>query len=581
MPEPPRAWTFGSFHLDADERTLVRGEESIPLREKVFETLVVLVDHAGRLVEKDDLMEAVWPDAIVEEGNLAHNVSVLRKALGDTPGEASFIETVPKRGYRFVAPVEPAAPSAPVAVETAATPVPERSIAVLPFDSLSDDPSNEWFSEGMTDSILTALARVEDLKVISRTSAARLKEAGRTVRQIGIELGVAHVMEGSVQRAGDRLRIGAQLVDARTEDHLWAERYDRDVDDLFAIQSDVAERIVAALDATLSPAERTRLESRPTESLDAWITYQKGVRLLAGRTGDCTKRAIGRFRIAIAEDPGFALAHAGLAEALALLPYFRARPTDEALGEAREAAARAMELDDRSAEAHVAAGLIAVTGWEWDRAEEEYRRAIGLAPGFALAWHWYGNLATYRGEHEAALARFRRAMELDPLSLPVHTGLGFALLRAGRPEEALEVYREAAALDPAYPNARMGAAWVYETTGRFEKALDELAVASRLDPAWFPGDVVGEMRAALGASGESGYWKAKCVGLESSEGPYGRDLDRAAACVALGEADEALAVLEGIVERREAHALMFPHAPAYAPIRDEERFRALLERMGL
>lgn len=458
---------------------------------------------------------------------------------------------------------------------------PDRSIAVLPFENLSRDPENEFFSDGLTEAILILLSKIRDLRVISRTSVMAYKRSSARIREIAGELEVGNVVEGSVQRVGERVRITAQLVDARTDRQLWGERYDRDLEDVFAIQNEVAERIVEALHAKLTPAEREQLERRPTEDMEAYACFLKGRHFLARRTGSNTREAVERFREAVRLDPEFALAWSGLADALTLLTYFREAPVEEALAEARQAAERALELDPDLGEAHASVGLVAMTEWRWAEAEAAFRRAIDLAPSYADAHHRYGNLLTYRGRHEESIGRFRRALELDPLSLPVHIGLAYASLRAGRTDEALEVYGEAVRMDPAYPNAIMGIAWVHELEGRCGEALSALQSASRHDPGWFPPEAVTEMRAAWEERGESGYWEAKCRALAESADSYGRDLDRAAACVAIGREEEALEVLERMVERREALAVMIPANPFFEPLRSHPRFQALQVRIGL
>src|SRR5205085_11038584 len=360
-----RVYEFGDFRLDAGKRLLWRADTQVPLTPRVFETLLYLVEHHDTVLDKERLMEAVWPDSIVEENNLTQNISSLRRVFGETPGSHHYIVTVPGRGYRFVADVKmreadvgpplrriPEAASAttdnktepvasvaqpnhrrsfrPMLLATAAVValsvaalffwrsqtqnppkapakilLPEKSIAVLPFANLSDDKENAFFTEGVQDDILTALAKFADLKVISRTSVASyVAGPHRNLREIGQELGVANVLEGSVRRAGGKVRVTAQLIEMRTNTHLWAETYDRELADVFAIQSDIAQRIATALEAKLAPEEKARLDARPTTNSEAYVLY-----LTARGTEDYVEAEKIYLR-AIALDPGFALAYA-------------------------------------------------------------------------------------------------------------------------------------------------------------------------------------------------------------------------------------------------------------------------------
>ena len=367
---PAPVYEFGDFRLDAGKRLLWRADAEVPLTPRVFETLLYLVEHHDTVLDKERLMEAVWPDSIVEENNLTQNISTLRRVFGETPGSHHYIVTVPGRGYRFVAKIKmreadagpqprripeaaiapaekktehvasvaqpdhrhsfrPALlataavlalsvaalffwrdrtqnpPEAPARTKSAKILIPEKSIAVLPFANLSADKENAFFTEGVQDDILTALAKFADLKVISRTSVASyVAGPHRNLREIGQELGVAHVLEGSVRRAGGKVRVTAQLIEMRTNTHLWAETYDRDLADVFAIQSDIAQRIATALEAKLAPEEKARLDARPTTNSEAYVLY------VTARGTEDHIEAEKIYMQAIALDPGFALAYA-------------------------------------------------------------------------------------------------------------------------------------------------------------------------------------------------------------------------------------------------------------------------------
>jgi len=424
---PGHVYEFGDFHLDAEKRLLWRGDAPVPLTPRVFETLLYMVEHHDTVLDKERLMEAVWPDSIVEENNLTQNVSTLRRVFGETPGSHRFIVTVPGRGYRFVAGVtlreaeadlephirETAIESAetetervasvsqldhpvasrsfrPILLATAAVlalsvaaiffwrgrtqnppdtvakipsariVIPQKSIAVLPFANLSADKENAFFTEGVQDDILTALAKFAYLKVISRTSVASyVAGPHRNLREIGQELGVANVLEGSVRRAGGKVRVTVQLIEMRTNTHLWAETYDRDLADVFAIQGDIAQQIAAALEAKLAPEEKARLDARPTTNSEAYVLYLTGLgrKKAANSSTEDALAAEQLYMQAAALDPKFALAYAQASvinsELSSMIPAEHRARKEKARAQAEEA----LRLSPTSGEAHMALGV--------------------------------------------------------------------------------------------------------------------------------------------------------------------------------------------------------------------------------
>jgi len=461
-------YEFADFRLDVAKRLLWRAGSPVPLKPRVFETLLYLVEHHDTVVDKDRLMEAVWPNSIVEENNLTQNISTLRRVFGEKPDSHRFIVTVPGHGYRFVADVrlldkdaEPrgilAAPIAPGPAETeqiasvpqpnppphrrGLTPIvlglvavlalsvavvvvwrgrtqdapakisstrnaPEKSIAVLPFANLSGDKENAFFTEGVQDDILTALAKVADLKVISRTSVANYAAgSSRNLREIGRELGVAHILEGSVRREGGKVRVTAQLIEMQTNTHLWAETYDRDLADVFAIQSDIARRIATALKARLAPEEKTRLDARPTANPEAYVLY-----LTALGTED-SREAEKIYLQAIALDPSFALAYAQ-----ASIRNSGAAGEDlQRKARARVEADEALRLSPTLGEAHMALGLCLYWGDKnYDSALKEFEVAAATLPNNAEIPTYVGGIYRRQGRWREATASFARAQSLDP-----------------------------------------------------------------------------------------------------------------------------------------------------------------------
>lgn len=455
-----------------------------------------------------------------------------------------------------------------------------RSIAVLPFTNLSADPENEYFADGITEEILTALTKLGDLKVISRTSVMQYKATSKSVRRIGTELDVGAVLEGSVRRAGQRVRITAQLIETETDSHLWAENYDRDLDDIFAIQTDVAERIAGALRVRLSPREKARIAERPTESMEAYQWYLKGRFFLAKRTERHLERSVEAFRKAVETDPSFALAWVGLADAYALVPLYSDTPIPGAVAEAQAAAQRALALDPGLGEAHAALGLVADQLWEWEEADREHRKGIDLNPGYATGHHWYGVSLIYSGRLDEAIATLRRALELDPLSLPIHGGLLTAYVYARRYREAVEIGRKVIEMDPAYPSVRNNLAETYDLMGRFEEALEQWDALAALIPERFPRELAATLRAGYDEGGPPGYWRAWVEHGELFKG-YSGPLGVARGHTQLGEFDAAFSILGEVVSGHGARVHQVIQDPIFDPLRTDSRFAGLLRKIGV
>jgi TolB-like protein/class 3 adenylate cyclase/Tfp pilus assembly protein PilF len=452
-----------------------------------------------------------------------------------------------------------------------ATPA-QRSIAVLPFANLSRDPADEYFSDGVTEEILTSLARIEGLKVISRTSVMRYKGTSAGVREIARELGVASILEGSVRHAGARVRITAQLIDATTDAHLWAERYDRDLEDIFAIQTDVAERIVEALKVKLSPGEKARLAAAPT-SLPGYQEYLRGLWFLNRRTPEDLRRAIDHFEHAIASDPGYAPAHAGVASACVLQLHWgrEAGAVDPARAVAE--AERALKLDPDCAEACAARGMIRIYRRDWSGAEESFRCALECNPGDATARQWYAHFLAAMGRFDEAFEQISQARELDPLSLVVITEAGNVHFMARRFDVAIRLYREALDLDPTFRAPHYKLMEISVITQRHAEALAELEWLGYLDReradatrrALAEGDVAPYFE-ALRTIGEDSGWPLTFVGWNR---------------LWRGDSEGALEVLDRAVVENDWYLIRLPLAPHWDPVRDDSRFQAILERIGL
>jgi len=459
---------------------------------------------------------------------------------------------------------------------------PARSVAVLPFLNLSAVPDNEYFADGITEDVIAQLSKIRSLKVISRTSVMAFKKREQSLRDIGAMLSAATLLEGSVRRAGDRVRIVAQLIDAETDQHLWAETYDRKLDDIFAIQSDVALQIATALKAELSPDEQHRIHRGPTRDLQAYQLYLQGRHWFVRHTAEGLRQAVDYFKRAIAKDPDFALAHADLAQAyteLALASGGGLLQPEEGFTLARQSVATALALDGMLSEAHCMLGFLHyVRDFDWGAAEAEFRRALELSPNSADANDLYGRMLAALGRHDEALPFVTRAQELDPLSH--RTDLAAALLRAGRYEEALPAAEHAVALDPGYGRGHATLGWVYVKLGRVEEGLAELRQGAELtlDDAMFLAQL-GEAYALTGREAEARDVLRRLE--ERSREEYVTPYYFAYVHTGLGEYDKAIDNLEQCLVDHSGGLYGLKASFLFAPLRGHPRFEALLTRLRL
>jgi TolB-like protein/DNA-binding winged helix-turn-helix (wHTH) protein/Flp pilus assembly protein TadD len=621
--EPPvPVLEFGDFRLDMEEHHLVRGDgTTVSLTPRVFETLRYLIDHSGRVVTKESIMDAVWPDCIVEENNLAKNISTLRRIFGDTPASQRYIATVPGRGYRFIPevrsspngavaqvrnwPAESAVRKprfsllfaaavtllvlsaalvlfwrngAPRAIATPAGPVPEKSIAVLPFANLSGDPENAYFADGMKDEILTRLSKIVALKVISGTSTQKFKSNPNNVGEIARELGVANILQGSVQKSAETVRVTVQLIHAQTDTHLWAETYDRKLTDMFQVETEVAQRITTALAAKLTGLEERALKAKPTANFEAHQAYLKGRYFWSKRTIDGHKRAVEYLKRAIAIDPTYAQAYAGLADAYLFLADEGVPAQKETLNSARAALKKALELDDTLADAHASLGLLAMNDdWDWSEAEREFKRAIELNPNYATAHQWTGEFFAYMGRFDEGITEIKRAYELDPLSLIISTDVAKVYALARRYDEAIEQYKRALEIDPEFTEAHALLAMTYSMKGMPEEAIGELRKVKNIqdNPAYL--SWLGYVYGVAGRKDEAQKVVKQLTDLSSQT--YVSPFWMALVHTGLGERDQAFQWFERVfAERAKAGAVSLKVNPIFDSLRSDPRFADLLRR---
>ncbi|HEY3125259.1 MAG TPA: protein kinase [Thermoanaerobaculia bacterium] len=455
---------------------------------------------------------------------------------------------------------------------------PIRSLVVLPLENLSRDPEQEFFSDGMTEELIAELGKLRALRVISRTSAMRYRRTTKSVPEIARELDVDAVVEGSVLKSGDRVRITAQLIQAATDRHLWSESYERDLKDVLALQSEVAQAIAREIRVTVSPQEQAQLAKSRTVDPEAHRLYLLGRFWWNKRNPEGFQKALEFFEKAIAKDPTFAAAYAGLSDTYAVIGYYHLVRPREVFPKARAAAERALELDDALAEAHASVGNIDMTyDQDWAAAEREYRRSIELNPGYATAHQWYSILLTALGRLEEARAEIRRAQELDPLSLIIDQNVGLQQYFARRYDEAIREYRRILEMDPGFRVTKIMLLYAYAERGMFREAIAEGEKASARDL---------QIKAAMA------YLHAR-VGnrpqalrlLQELKGSYGHDdvtpESIAIVYTGLGEKDEAFAWLDKAYEERTPFVLFLKPSPYYDPLRADSRFAELLRRVGL
>ena len=458
--------------------------------------------------------------------------------------------------------------------------LPAKSIAVLPFDNLSEEKGNAYFAEGIQDEILTRLAKVADLKVISRTSTQRFKSAPSDLREIAKQLGVTNILEGSVQKSNDQVRVNVQLINAITDAHLWADTYDRKLIDIFSVESEIAKTIADTLQAKLSGSEKTAMSKNPTANPEAYELYLKGRFFWNKRTAADLRRSIDYFNQAIAKDPNYALAYAGLAQSWKLLPAFNGGAPQDCFPQAERAAKKALALDDTLSDAHAAlASLKGLNGFDYPGAVAEYERTLQLNPNDATAHQWFANdtLANI-GQNEREVAVMKRAVELDPLSLIINSNLGWAYIHAGRLDGAVAQFRKTVEMDGSFYYARYGLALALELKGAIPEAIAEYQKTISITDGSVPLGMLSRLYAAAGREDEA--QKILQQLRQIREQRYIPAYSLALVYLGLGDRDQALKWLEeGYRERDGFNIGPIRIDPLLTPLHGDPRFEALAEKI--
>ncbi len=608
-----RSYEFGRFRLNVAERVLLREGELVSLTPKVFDILLTLVESCGQVVSKDDLMKRVWPNTFVEEGNLTQNISLLRKALGETPGGVQFIETVPRRGYRFVAetnltaadfsPAVPAEVPAAPAVTTATSPkrrMPAfavaaglvvasiiglmyftgkagntaaiQSIAVLPFVDESADPDGEYINDKIAESLINSLSKLPQLRVVPRSVVAGYKGKDLDPRKIGEELNVRAVVTGRMRRHGDIISIQADLIDLQNVAQLWGQHYDHKVSDVLLVQDDISRDIFENLRLKLNVEEKKQLE--------AYGVYLKGRNAWNKRTGDALQEAIGFFNQAIEIDPNYGAAYAGLADCYNMLVVYGRLQPKEGFPKAKEAAAKALEIDESSAEAHSSMAFIKFR-WDWDRAEteREFQEAIKLKPAYAPAHQWYSSYLVAVERFDEAIAEAKRTEELEPLSFVASSHLGWIYYLSGKNDEAIEQCRKILELDPSSFPARRYLGLAYEAKGMYPEAISEFQTGVKLSGSPLMLALLGHAYAVAGKKAEAQQVLNDLQQLQEQR--YVSPYTVAAIYTGLGDQEQAFKWLDRAVEERDIWLMNLKVDPVFAKLRSQRKFTDTLARIRL
>ncbi len=625
-----------NLELDRSACELRRSGKPVKLSRIPMELLLLLVERRGELVTRDEIGERIWgKDVFVDQdNNINAAIHKLRLVLADDPEHPKFVQTVSGRGYRFATLTQHGASSTPVlepgqpvlTVDPVAwqatpdtvskiqtrrlrlvlpalalvlivaagayfqwlrsrahpqAPAGRLMLAVLPFENLTGDASQDYFSDGLTEEMIAQLGNLDPqhLGVIARTSVMHYKGTAQKLDQIGRELGVQYVLEGSVRRSSDKVRITAQLIQIKDQSHVWARQYDRELSNLLALQGEIAQEIAQGIPLGFGDRRAALPAHHPplaTQEYEAYDLYLKGRYFWSKRTPRGFAQAIECFQQAIAKDPNYARAYAGLADTYALLSGYTLASQTESMPRARAAALKALELDEGLAEAHTSLALITENyDWDWKTAEKQYRRAIELNPNYATAHHWYAEFLTWQGRFDEAFAESERARQLDPLSLIIASDNAAILYYSRQYDRAIAKCRAVLEMEPNFPRAHLVVA-AYVEKGQFEDALADLDKWE--DGPW------------------KWSWRAYVFGRHGQQAQARHDLERLKqlyhqqhtgpdpliwAYVGMGDRDKAFAWLEKAYADHSNSLITLRVDPAYDPLRSDPRFQDLIRRVGL
>lgn len=565
---------FDQFQLDVTTGELRKSGAPVKLPPQPARVLVLLARNAGRLVTREDIQREVWrTDTFVDfEQGLNYCLKEIRAALGDDARAPKFIETLPKRGYRFLASIDRAAAPAVASAKI--------GIAVLPFENLSGDPEQEYFSDGLTDEMITRLGRLNParLGVIGRTSAMKFKASRQTIAEIGRELGVAYVLEGSVRRSSTRVRITARLVQAGDQTHVWTESYDRSFDDVLTLQGDIAQAIAREIDVQLAPGAAMRLARARGVGSQALEAYLKGRYFWNKRTSDAFKKGIEYFNRAIDLEPDYAAAYDGLSDSYLMLACRGVLPIAETFKKAKDAAEHALTIDPELGEARASLAHVRLHGWEWEGLDEEFRRALELNPGYAFAHYWYAEYLMAIGRPDEAVASVRRALAIDPLSSVLNASLGMILYLARRMDESQEALRKGLEIDPGHFLLHFRRGLVLMQVGAPRGAIEEIERAVELSGR--STETLAGLAQACARAGMPDAMEKILAELLGQTERYVSPYNIARVYAAHRDAARVFEWLERAYEEHNPDLIELRTEPVFDSVRGDARFSALLRRIG-
>lgn len=581
----PHVLRFDLFELDVRAGELRKRGKKLRLQGQPLQVLGALLRRPGELVTREELRSEIWPaDTFVDFDHSLHNaIARVREALGDSAESPRYIETLPRRGYRFIFRVIAADGSAASATPGLESPAQRkiRSLAVLPLEDHSKDAGQEYFADGMTEALITSLARIKALRVISRTSAMQYRGVRKSLPQIAQELNVDGVIEGSVLHSSDRIRIAVQLIRAETDEHLWAESYERDFKDILSLQGEIARRVADEVRIILTPEDRANLSSSRQVAPAVHELYLKARYFWNKRTEEGVRRSLTLFQEVIDRDPTFGNGYAGIADCYNILGYYNSLPPAEAYPKAKAAAVRALEFDPTLAEAHAALGVVKRDfEWDWRGAELDFRRAMELSPGYVEAHHWRSTMLSMLGQHAEAVAEKRKVLSMDPLSVVIRTDLARMMYFARDYKSSLCEFQSVLEMDPNFYAARVWMAKVHLQTGEFHEALFQLNSGLKLsnDSTYALAELA--RGHALSGNLDQARTLLHSLKLAASE-RYVSAYDLAMVHLALQETDVAFEWLQKALQERSTWLGYLSVEPQLDPIRNDPRFEKLRAQVGL
>ena len=621
-----KTFSFAEFEVDAAKRLLLKDGQPVALNPKTFDLLLTLIENRGEVVHKNDLLDKVWENQFVEENNLTVHISALRKVLGERKNEHRFLVTVPGKGYKFVAELNEES-SGEIIIEnhkferiiieeeieaeqeeakllppkrsnhiftvvlvgllsvagigvwfffnrSMANAAPIESIAVMPFVNESGNADAEYLSDGMTESLINSLSQLPRLTVKARSSVFHYKGKEIEPRKIGSELTVQAVLLGRIVERGGNLTLSLELVDAKTNNHLWGEQYTRKMSELPVLQTEIARDVSQKLRQRLSGETSTKPQ---TENAEAFQLYLKGRYFWNKRTPEAVKKSLESFRQAIESEPTFAPAYAGMADSYTLLGLYGTESPLEAMPKGRAAAQKALEIDAQLAEAHASLALISfLFDYDWANAERSFQRALELKPNYATANHWYGLFLSMNQRPDEALARLQKAQELDPLSLSIGTDIAFAHYFAREHAEAVRLLNKTLEIDPNFANAHLNLGMNYLQQKKFAEAIGEFETVKSLT-AGEQGEY--ELAWTLAFSGQKEKARAVLASLQAK--PNLSEYNLSIIYAALGENQNALEHLRRSSESRDPFFVALKVDPVFDSLRSEPRFQELVKSINL